>query len=109
MTKTTGTNWGAEQETRSGTFELGATPLFPAPRNGYYYAQSVNTDGSATTLYVFPEFDGAIRGILTKTTADGHVLECEPSGPGQMTATDWYTDPGGVSYPHSLSAHCDGI
>ena len=108
-TKTTVTNWGAEQETQSGTYELGELPLFPAPHNGYYYAQTDNTDGSATTLYVFPELDGAIRGILTKTTADGQVLECEPSGPGQVTATNWYTDPGGVSYPLSLSAHCDDI
>ena len=109
LTKTSVTNWGAEQETQSGTFELGAVPLFPAPHNGYYYAQSDNTDGSATTLYVFPELDGAIRGILTKTTAGGQVLECEPSGPGQMTATNWYTDPGGVNYPLSLSAHCNDI
>ena len=109
MTKTIVTNWGAEQETQSGTFELGATPLFPAPHNGYYYAQSVNTDGSATTLYVFPELDGTTRGILTTTTARGQVLECEPSGPGQMTASNWHTDSGGVSYPLSLSAHCDDI
>ena len=109
LTKTAVTNWGAEQETQSGTFELGTAPLFPALHNGYYYAQSVNTDGSATTLYVFPELDGAIRGILTTTTADGQVLECEPSGPGQMAATNWYTDPGGVSYPLSLSAYCDDI
>ena len=108
-TKTAVTDWGAEQETQSGTFEVGATPLFPAPHNGYYYAQSVNADGSATTLYVFPELDGAIRGILTTTTADGQVSECEPSGPGQMAATNWYTDPGGVSYPLSLSAHCDDV
>jgi hypothetical protein len=108
-TKTTVTNWGAEQETQSGTYELGAAPLFPAPHNGYYYAQSVNANGSATTFYVFPERDGAIRGILTTTTAGGQVLECEPSGPGQVTATDWYTDPGGVSYPLSLSAHCNDI
>ena len=108
-TKTTVTNWGAEQETQSGTYELGATPLLPAPHNGYYYAQSVNADGSATTLYVFPELDGTIRGILTATTAAGQVLECEPSGPGQMTATNWYADAGGVSYPLSISAHCDDI
>jgi hypothetical protein len=108
-TKTTVTNWGAEQETQSGTFELGAPPLFPAPHNGYYYAQSVNADGSATTLYAFPELDGAIRGILTTTSAGGQVLECEPSGPGQLAATNWYTDPGGVSYPLSLSAHCNDI
>jgi hypothetical protein len=109
ITKTPVTDWGAEQETQSGTFELGATPLLPAPHNGYYYAQSVNTDGSATTFYVFPELDGTIRGILTKTTAGGQVLECEPSEPGQMTAADWHTDLGGVSYPLSLSAHCDDI
>jgi hypothetical protein len=108
-TKTAVHNWGAEQETQSGTFQLGAAPLFPAPHNGYYYAQSVNADGSATTLYVFPELDGVIRGILTKTTASGQVLECEPSGTGQLSATDWYTDPGGVSYPLSLSAHCDDV
>ena len=108
-TKTVVTNWGAEQETQSGTFELGAVPLVTAPHNGYYYAQSVNADGSATTFYVFPELDGAIRGILTKTTASGQVLECEPSGPGQTTAADWYTDPGGVSYPLSLAAHCDDV
>lgn len=109
LTKTAVTNWGAEQETQSGTFELGASPLFAAPHNGYDYAQSVNTDGSATTFYVFPELDGAIRGILTTTTASGQVLECEPSGPGQATASNWYTDPGGVSYPLSLSAHCNDI
>ena len=108
-TKTAVTDWGAEQETQSGTFEVGATPLFPAPHNGYYYAQSVNADGSATTFYVFPELDGGIRGILTRTTADGRVFECEPSGPGQVSATNWYTDPGGVSYPLSLSAHCKDI
>lgn len=108
-TKTVVTNWGGEQETQSGSFELGAPLLLPAPHNGYYYAQSVNVDGSATTLYVFPELDGAIRGILTTTTADGRVLECEPSGPGQVTAANWYTDPGGVSYPLSLSAHCDDV
>lgn len=108
-TKTIVTNWGAEQETQSGTFELGAIPLVPAPHNGYYYAQSDNVDGSATTLYVFPELDGATRGILTTTTARGQVLECEPRGPGQMTASKWYTDSGGVSYPLSLSAHCNDI
>jgi hypothetical protein len=109
LTKTPVTDWGAEQETQSGTFQLGASPLFKAPHNGYYYAQSVNTDGSATTFYVFPELDGTIRGILTKTLADGQVLECEASGPGQTTASNWYTDLGGVSYPLSLSAHCDDI
>jgi hypothetical protein len=109
LTKTVVTNWGAEQETQSGTYELGTPPLFPAPHNGYYYAQSVNTDGSATTFYVFPELDGTIRGILTKTTAGGRVLECEPSGPGQVTASNWHTDVGGVSYPLSLSAHCDDV
>lgn len=109
LTKTIVTNWGAEQETQSGSFELGALTPLPAPHNGYYYAQSVNTDGSATTFYVFPELDGTIRGILTKTTADGQVLECEPSGPGQVAATNWHTDLGGVSYPLSLSAHCDDI
>ncbi|MBF9071660.1 hypothetical protein [Streptacidiphilus fuscans] len=107
--KTAVTNWGAEQETQSGSFELGAPPIVPAPHNGYYYAQSVNADGSATTFYVFPELDGSIRGILTRTTASGQVFECEPSGPGQATASDWYTDPGGVSYPLSLSAHCADI
>ena len=57
---------------------------------------------------MFPELDGATRGILT-TTARGQVLECAPSGPGQLTATNWYTDPGGASYPLSLSAHCNDI
>lgn len=108
-TKTTVTDWGAEQETQSGTYELGSIPVEQAPHNGYYYAQSVNADGSATTFYVFPELDGTIRGILTKTTAGGQVLECEPSGSGETTAADWYTDPGGVSYPLSLSAHCDDV
>lgn len=78
-------------------------------RRGYYYAQSVNADGSATTFYAFPELDGTIRGILTRTTASGQVLECEPSGVGEATAADWYTDPGGVGYPLSLSAHCDDV
>jgi hypothetical protein len=109
LTKTPVTNWGGEQETQSGTFQLGALAPLPAPHNGYYYAQSVNADGSATTFYVFPELDGTIRGILTKTTASGQVLECEPSGPGQVAATNWHTDLGGVSYPLSLSAHCDDI
>ena len=37
------------------------------------------------------------------------MLECEPSGPGQVTASNWSTDVGGVSYPLSLSAHCNDI
>lgn len=50
---------------------------------------------------------GSSRG--RRPTAGGQVLECEPSGPGQVTASNWSTDVGGVSYPLSLSAHCNDI
>jgi hypothetical protein len=105
--------WSAEQETQAGTYELGGGigggVLSPSPHIGYYYGQADYPDGSASTLYVFPELDGSIRGILTHTTARGKTTECEPSQPGGVHVSDWYTDPSGLEYPLTISGRCAGL
>ena len=109
---TTVTDWGGEQETQYGTFQLGGglNPLKDSPHIGYDYAASDNPDGSEDVLYVFPELSGVWRGILVHTSADGVVTQCEPSGPHEVTLSNWTTDPlTRYHYPQTVSASCDSL
>jgi len=104
---TTVTNWGVEQESQFGNFQLGSGPLgLPSAIHiGYDYASTYNPDGSTDTLYAFPLLKGGWRGIMTTTFADGTVSQCADPVP---TESDWYADSSGLSYPLELSVSCNG-
>lgn len=99
------TDWGAEQESQFGDFQLG--PELDRGRAihvGYDYASTYNPDGSTDTLYTFPLLKGGWHGIMTTTFADGTVSQCADPVP---TESKWYTDEGGLSYPRQLSVKCN--
>ena len=104
---TTVTDWGVEQESQFGNFQLGSGPLgLPSAIHiGYDYASTYNPDGSTDTLYTFPLLHGGWHGIMTTTFADGTVSQCADPAP---TESNWYTDAGGFSYPTELSVSCNG-
>jgi len=109
---TTVADWGGEEETEYGTYELGPGPIPPTglAHIGYDYAQSDNPDGSADALDVFPELDGGWRGILVHTSASGQVTECEPSQAGGIRLSNWHTDSTtGYVYPLVMSASCGSL
>jgi hypothetical protein len=103
---TTVTNWGAEQESQFGNFQLGSElDTGAAIHVGYDYASTYNPDGSTDTLYTFPLLKGGWHGIMTTTFADGTVSQCADPVP---TESNWYADSGGFSYPLELSVSCNG-
>ena len=101
------TEWGVEQESQFGNFQLGSGPdgAAGAIHVGYDYASTYNRDGSTDTLYTFPLLKGGWHGIMTTTFADGKVSQCADPAP---TERNWYTDAGGLSYPTELSVSCNG-
>lgn len=113
QTPTAVSSWGAEQETQFGSYELGGGigggVFSRSPHIGYYYGQADYPDGSASTLYVFPELDGTVRGILTHTAADGLTTECEPSQVGGVQVSNWHRDPVGFWYPLTVTSRCGGM
>lgn len=99
-------HWVGEQERMAGGFLLGPGHI------GYDYAQAGNPDGSADQLFMFPEADGKVRGVLAHTAADGTLTMCEPKSYEQ---TDWdsISSPaeqiGPFDYPRTVSASCDDL
>ena len=56
------------------------------------------------------ELDGVWRGILAHISASGAVTECEPSGPNQITLSNWTaTAAPGFQYPQVVSASCGSL
>jgi hypothetical protein len=114
-------DWGAEQDTEYGTYDDGISPLQAPNHIGYEYAASDNPDGSADFLLAFVEMSSTPghpvwRGMLSHTSVDGKVTECEPSGPGEVTLSNWTTattqlppNLTGFPYPQTVSAHCGAL
>jgi hypothetical protein len=100
------TDWGVEQESQFGNFQLGSGPngVAGAIHVGYDYASTYNQDGSTDTLYTFPLLKGGWHGIMTTTFADGRVSQCADPAPAE---SKWYTDAGGLSYPTEISVSCN--
>lgn len=101
---TTITNWGGEEETEYGTYEI-----FPASIHskvihiGYDYTQSDNPDGSEDALNAYPEKGGGWQGVLVHTSAEGKVTECLP----KVQLLNWHKDPStGFDYPLTITAEC---
>jgi hypothetical protein len=106
-------DWGAEQETVFGDWQLGPTSDESDPAEthvGYDYASSFNPDGSGHVAYVFPQVAGGWRGILAHTDASGEVTVCEPSQEGGVTLSGWKTDTeSGFKYPTVMRVRCGDL
>lgn len=103
------TNWGTDLEPEYGTYLDGTDIYKPADHIGYEWAEAQNPDGSGDLLLAFAERSGVWRGMLTHTTRDGHVTECEPSVRLSNWSTQTTTQPPnltGAYFPRTITARC---